>query len=263
MEARKQVASDLQGGVRKKVALAGRLIFATAMAAFGVQYLIYAARQTGIGPPWVFAPPIPAILAGAALIATSAGVALGKKVPACLLGIGLLLFVLIHYLPLSVAAPLDGTVRTRTFEILAMSACALFISGTTRSRKGKDHVWATAGRMMFAMCLVVFGIDHFLFAQAVQSLVPAWLPGHWFWAYFTGSGFIASGICIGIKKLASLAAVMTGTMLFLWVVILHAPRVALALQNSNEWTSALVALAMGGAALVFARSGEHPPALSA
>src|SRR5262249_47445326 len=115
----------------------------------------------------------------------------------------------------------------------------------------------------FAICLVVFGIDHFLFAQAVQSLVPAWLPGHWFWAYFTGSGFIASGICIGIRKLASLAAVMTGTMFFLLVVILHAPRVALALQNSNESPRRVVPLARGGAPIVFVLSGEHPPALSA
>jgi uncharacterized membrane protein len=257
MEARTQAAPVPQGSILEKFVLPGRLIFAAAIAAFGVQYFIYAARQTGIGPPWLLARPIPSIVAGAALVVTGAGVVLGKRIPARLLGTALFLFVLIYYLPLSVAAPLDGTVRTRTFEILAMSACAFFISGAMRNRKGNDRVWAIAGRVIFAICLVVFGIDHFLFAQAVQSLVPAWLPGHWFWAYFTGSGFIAAGICIGINKLAPLAAVMTGTMFFLWVVILHAPRVALALQNSNEWTSALVALAMSGAAFVFAHSTEH------
>jgi hypothetical protein len=37
-------------------------------------------------------------------------------------------------------------------------------------------------------------------------------------------------------------------MFLLWVVIVHAPRVAAAPHNANEWTSAFVALAMAGSA---------------
>ena len=45
---------------------------------------------------------------------------------------------------------------------------------------------------------------------------------------------------------------LLGLMFFLWVVILHAPRVAASPHNGNEWTSAFVALAMSGSALLVA-----------
>jgi len=48
-----------------------------------------------------------------------------------------------------------------------------------------------------------------------------------------------------------LATTLLGIMYFFWVLIVHAPRVAAALQNGNEWTSGFVALAMSGAALIF------------
>lgn len=39
-------------------------------------------------------------------------------------------------------------------------------------------------------------------------------------------------------------------MFFLWVVLLHSPRVAAHLHNEGEWNSLFVALAMSGAAFV-------------
>jgi hypothetical protein len=41
-------------------------------------------------------------------------------------------------------------------------------------------------------------------------------------------------------------------MFFLWVVVLHAPRVAASLNNGNEWNSAFVALTMCGAGWILA-----------
>jgi len=45
-------------------------------------------------------------------------------------------------------------------------------------------------------------------------------------------------------------------MFFLWVVLLHLPRVAAAHLNGNEWTSVLVALAMSGSALIVASQSD-------
>jgi hypothetical protein len=41
-------------------------------------------------------------------------------------------------------------------------------------------------------------------------------------------------------------------MFFLWVVILHAPRVYASLHNGDEWSSLFVALAMAGASFFIA-----------
>jgi hypothetical protein len=49
-----------------------------------------------------------------------------------------------------------------------------------------------------------------------------------------------------------LAATLSGLMFFLWVISLHLPRVAAAVHNGDEWTSAFVALAMCGGSWVLA-----------
>jgi hypothetical protein len=91
-----------------------------------------------------------------------------------------------------------------------------------------------------------------MYGPFVATLVPAWIPGHLFWAYFVGVAFIAAALAIVTGKLAPLAATLLGTMFLLWVLTLHAPRVAAALHNANEWTSAFVALAISGGSFVMA-----------
>ena len=43
-----------------------------------------------------------------------------------------------------------------------------------------------------------------------------------------------------------------GLMFFLWVILLHSPRVAASPRNQNEWNSFLVALAICGASWILA-----------
>jgi hypothetical protein len=73
-----------------------------------------------------------------------------------------------------------------------------------------------------------------------------------FWAYFTGVAFVAAALAIASRKMLRLAAVLLGTMFFLWVVLLHVPRVAGAIRNGNEVTSLFVAVAMCGLSFVLA-----------
>ena len=61
---------------------------------------------------------------------------------------------------------------------------------------------------------------------------------------------MAAAAAIVAQRVSQLATFLLGTMFFLWVLILHLPRVAGALRNGNEWTSALVALTMGGASWI-------------
>ncbi len=91
-----------------------------------------------------------------------------------------------------------------------------------------------------------------MYGAFVATLIPAWMPGRLFWAYFVGVAFFAAALAIVSGKLAPLAATLLGAMFLLWVVMLHAPRVAAALHNANEWTSMFVALAMSGGAWIVA-----------
>ncbi|HET6540068.1 MAG TPA: DoxX family protein, partial [Chryseolinea sp.] len=49
------------------------------------------------------------------------------------------------------------------------------------------------GRYFLAIPMVVFGIQHFLYAEFIVHLVPTWVPGRLFWTYFAGVALFASG----------------------------------------------------------------------
>ena len=112
----------------------------------------------------------------------------------------------------------------------------------------------TIGRIFVAISLVVFGVQHFIYGGFVATLVPAFMPGRLFWAYFVGVAFFAAAIGIFTRMLARPAATMLGVMFFLFVVLLHIPRIIGNSSNGNEWTSGFVALAMCGGAWMLANA---------
>jgi uncharacterized membrane protein len=50
------------------------------------------------------------------------------------------------------------------------------------------------GRVCLAAFLISSGVQHFLFAPFVVTLVPAWVPAPLFWSYFAGVALIAGGV---------------------------------------------------------------------
>src|SRR5882757_7546450 len=214
----------------------GRLFFAVAMAAFGIQYLFHALAKGPVpGPPWVPGRPLWAYATAILLIVAGLSIATGKQACCGAIALAILLFVraLLLYAPKIVATPHDPRPWTSGFELLAMSGAALVIAAFA----------AGAGRILFAISLGVFGVQHFLYANFIATLIPGWIPAHLFWAYFVGAAFCAAALSIALRKYSGLAATMLGVMFLLWVISLHLPRVSAASHNGNEWTSAIVALA--------------------
>jgi len=112
----------------------------------------------------------------------------------------------------------------------------------------------TLGRIFVAVSLVVFGVQHFIYGGFVKGLVPAFMPGRLFWAYFVGVAFFAAAAGILSKLMARPAATMLGVMFFLFVLLLHIPRIVGNSSDGNEWTSGFVALAMCGGSWILASS---------
>jgi uncharacterized membrane protein len=110
----------------------------------------------------------------------------------------------------------------------------------------------TLGRAFVAISLVVFGVQHFIYGGFLATVVPAYMPGRLFWAYFVGVALVAAAIGILTKMLARPAATMLGVMFFLFVVLLHIPRIVGLARDGNEWTSGFVALASCGGAWILA-----------
>ena len=104
--------------------------------------------------------------------------------------------------------------------------------------------------------LVVFGTQHFLYAKFVATLVPSWIPGHLFWAYFVGVAFVAAAVSIAIGKTCALAATLLGLMFILWVFLLHLPRVAAA-PHGERMDQRFCGLAMCGGSWVLAGTSKR------
>jgi uncharacterized membrane protein YphA (DoxX/SURF4 family) len=240
----------------------GHLCFAISIAFFGFQYLLYGRLMGGLPlvPPWTPGGRVLAYPLGVVLIA--AGLSIATLWRARLSAIGLAVFLLFSVLflhSLHASAILhNGVDRTRAFEALALSAMAFVLAGILPKEGGPlastigANKLVTLGRFVFALSMIVFGVQHFMYAGFIAFLIPAWIPGHLFLAYLTGTAFIAAGLSIATGILAPLAAASLGVMFFLWVVVLHAPRVVAQPRNGDEWTSAFVALAFGGGSFVVA-----------
>src|SRR5260370_21275695 len=112
------------------------------------------------------------------------------------------------------------------------------------------------GRIFFAFSLGVLGVHHFIYVCSGATLVPGWMRRRLFWAYFVGVAFFAAAVGIVYKLMARAAATMLGLMFFLFVVLLHIPRIIGNSSNGNEWTSGFVALAMCGGAWILASAGS-------
>jgi uncharacterized membrane protein YphA (DoxX/SURF4 family) len=220
----------------------GRACFGLAVAALGVDSLVLGGFLPELqpAPAGLPAPGVLAAITAAILVAAGACLAAdlrGRLAARALTGVTLAWLVAFH-VPLLVAHPGDGGAWTTAFESLAIASAAAVRGWPTRP---------AAGRLGFALALVAFGVLHFRYRAYVASVIPAWLPGHLFWAYATGVAHLAAGAAIALGVAGRLAAVLAGAMFGSWVVILHAPRV-IADASRPECSSLIIALAMCGAA---------------
>ena len=113
------------------------------------------------------------------------------------------------------------------------------------------------GPLLFAIPMAVFGTFHFLFPAVVAALVPKWIPGHLFWAYFCGAALIAAAVSIAANKFASLSAALLGLMLLSFVLLISVPGVAAHPGNRFGWALLLRDLSFSSAAFALAISQKQ------
>jgi uncharacterized membrane protein len=109
-----------------------------------------------------------------------------------------------------------------------------------------------AGLYFIAATMAIFGVQHFIYLRFVAEFIPAWIPWRVFWACFTGLALIAAAVGIVLRKWDRWAATLLGSMIFLWVILLHTSRVAANPHDPGEWRGIFQALAMSGFAFVLA-----------
>jgi uncharacterized membrane protein len=82
---------------------------------------------------------------------------------------------------------------------------------------------STAGKWMYLVPFAIFGLNHFMAADMMSSMVPAWLPGGSLWVYLTGAATLAAVVAVAMNKKAKLALALSGVMLVLYALLVHVP----------------------------------------
>lgn len=231
--------------------LLGRVLLATGVAALGIQSLIHADFVSSLQPvpAWLPAPRIWACLIDTFLVVAAVGLLSRRQVRSAAIGLGAmsLLWLIVFHVPRLVARPTSMSTWVVACETLALIGAASVLAGTL----------PVTGRILFGLSLVLFGLSHFMYHDFVATLVPAWIPGRLFWAYFTGAAHFAAGVSLLTNVMSRLAAAMYGLMLGLFALLVNGPR-AVNFNKPAEWDSFFVAVALSGAAWIIAGCLQAP-----
>jgi uncharacterized membrane protein len=137
---------------------------------------------------------------------------------------------------------------TSTAEDLAICGGAFIIAGSTEGPSNTNGFSKLLkyGRILFAITLIVFSVQHFMYADFIATRIPTWIPLKGFWPYFIGFAFAAACISILTNIKTRLACILLGFMFLFWVIFLHLPRVAADTHVEAEKTSMFIAFAFCG-----------------
>ena len=250
----------------------GRAFFALGIIGIALQQFQYGELRPVVFPEWPAgwqASTAAAYVVSVALIIASVFILLGKHGEKASFGLArffLLLFIAFHAVFLIFFNPNSFHLGSwsNALKALALSGGSLIMAGSFLEESPPNDKKSAfrrtmekmipLGRIFFSITLIAFGIDHFIYTDFVATLVPSWIPGHYFWTYFAAVALIGSGICIIFKIQLRTITLLTGTMLLIWLVVLHIPRAIIAphADKGNEVTSVFEALNFAGIALVMA-----------
>jgi uncharacterized membrane protein len=119
---------------------------------------------------------------------------------------------------------------------------------------------ANIGRVLFAISIIFFGAQYFIFGHYAGGLppVPPWAPGGAIGAYVSGMILVFCSLGLAAKWQVPSCGTFLGFFCLLCVLLLHTQRLSDIIHNGNDRTRCFEALALCGAAFMLA--GDFPAA---
>src|SRR5258706_2336275 len=245
----------------------GRIFYGIAITGMGFLTIYYHDFPYMLIPPkhsWIPGLVMLTYISGTMLILAGACIIFAKKTRSIslLLGTVLLLIFCFYFIPYEFMASSNymHLVDWENAEKELALAGGAFVMAGCFSEKNENSLnrflrkLIPFGAILFSITMISFGILHFLYAKGVSDYAPSWVPNRLLWTYLAGTGLIRFGLAIILKIKRGIAATLLGTMIFIWFIILHMPRVIVSpvAYMGSEVTSAFLALAYSGIAFVIA-----------
>ncbi|HEY3815179.1 MAG TPA: DoxX family protein [Caulobacteraceae bacterium] len=126
-------------------------------------------------------------------------------------------------------------------------AWSMLGSGEARARV------ALIARMVFGVCLIVFGVSDIVYAGLTASFIPKWFPlPAMFWTYVATAAHIAAGLAVLSGIQARLAAILVTVMYAIFQVVVHVPLVLADPKSAAHWIEPVTNVVLLGAAWILA-----------
>jgi len=244
-----------------RVASVGHAVFAVTMIVLGIMGLV----KGNFAPIWLGAPKgLPAREALAYLcdfttLACGAGLLWRRSAAAAsrVLFAGLLLWMLVFMVRLIVLAPtVEGSYQNNGESAVVVAAAwvlyAWFAADWDRKHLGfaVGEKGVRIARVLYGLSMIAFGLSHFAYEELTTPLVPEWLPGHLFWAYFTGCTYLAAGAAMLIGVWAKWAAALSGLQMGGFTVLVWIPILAAGHVSDQHWVEFVLSWALTASAWV-------------
>jgi uncharacterized membrane protein len=250
--------------LKERVIATGRIFYGMGMVALGAQHFVNRAFVAVIVPslpPWLPGQAYWPYIGGIFLIAAGAAISVGKSARPVAIALGTVLLVplVFRHIPVHMASDFRSLgAWTNPLKELTLAGGAFVVASSLPGKEdaGANGLFRAFGCFSIALTVGLFGVDHFVYAQWVVPMVPAWIPARVFWTFFAGCALIAAAIGLLLGICARKAAGLLGLMIFAWLLVLHIPR-AIAdphSGNGNEWTSVSEALAFSGIAFMLSQT---------
>ena len=152
----------------------------------------------------------------------------------------------------------SGFAEEFVLVIAAAMACAAFtppsaLSAPSAARMTRTTRGLHAGRVLFGLCALSFGVTHFTALKQTAAMVPTWVPpDQRFWAMTTGAAMALAGVAIGVGIYAVLAARLLTALIVSFGVFVWAPSLVAQPHDHVVWAGNAINLAIAGAAWIVA-----------
>jgi uncharacterized membrane protein len=234
----------------------GPLFVALALLGFGLENVVFGHYVVARAAPWPADPlqqHLIAYVTGALFLACGGAILAGRWTREAALEAAVLILgwsLCLHW-PKAIGGPAFSGDWTNALKAVVLAAGGVLVGA--RAAGSPNRLLSGLARIAPHACAPFFllaGIQHILFVQFVETLVPPFIPFGRFWTYAAAAALLAAGFGLLAPPVRRLAAILTGWMVFSWVFLVHVPLVVR--LGPLEWQGVFEALGISGVCFLLA-----------
>jgi uncharacterized membrane protein len=136
---------------------------------------------------------------------------------------------------INILAAISGPAVSMCSAGILLLLIALWAAKADIARSGGLDKIVVLSNLCFAIPLAVFGAEHLSSARFLMLGVPSYMPWRLFWAYFVGFALLSASLSIATKIQVRWSGLLFGIMMFLFVAMIHIPRVIAGPGDRIAW----------------------------